>query len=76
MTNVDCVEVAVSTPDYVASIFWVFITVLMLTIMGAIFIVCLKAICEFFEDRRRAYLRNKQEKIQLELLEKQKNEIR
>lgn len=74
MNKEECVKVVADTPDFVMTIFWIFLTVLMLAIILVIIIAGLNALAECYQDRRRAYLRNKQMKIELELLEKQKNE--
>lgn len=74
MKEEECIKVVAETPDYVMSIFWVFLTVLMLAIILVIIIAGLNALAECYQDRRRAYLRNKQMELELELMEKQKNE--
>ena len=75
MIKEECAKVMVDIPDYVVAIFWVFVTVMMLAVILVIIVGGLKALIECYQDRRRAYLRNKQMKIELELLEKQ-NELR
>lgn len=59
-----------TTPEWVINIFWVFLAVLMLFFILAIIYMTLNTICEFIENRRLAYLRNKQ--IALTLKESEK----
>lgn len=73
MNEEECEKIVVNIPDYVITIFWVFVTVIMLAIIIAIIVFGLHALGECYHERREAYLRNKQIKLQIELLEKQKN---
>jgi hypothetical protein len=74
MNKEECIKVVAETPDYVMSIFWIFLTVLMLAIILTIIIAGLNALAECYQERKRDYLRNKQRKLEIEALEKQKKE--
>ena len=74
MNKEECAKVIVDIPDYAITIFWIFVTVMMLAVILVIIVGGLKALIECYQDRRRAYLRNKQIRIELELLEKQKTD--
>lgn len=75
MNNEKCSKIiANNIPDYVITIFWFSITVIMLAIIIGIIIFGLRILGECYQERREAYLLNKKYKLQIELLEKQKNE--
>lgn len=73
MKEEECVKVIMDTPDYVMSVFWIFLTTLMLAIILVIIFGGLGALIDWYQERRRDYLRNKQMKIELERMEKQYN---
>ena len=62
-----------AVPDYVISIFWFFISVVMISMIIGIIIFGLRILCEIYQERQEAYLANKRIKLQNELLERQKN---
>ena len=70
----ECIDIIANTPDFVMFIFWIFVTVLMLGIIFVVIFAGLNVAAEWFQDRKGDYLRNKQRKLEIELLEKQKNE--
>lgn len=74
MKEEECIKVVADTPDYVISIFWVFLTVLMLAIILVIIFGGLGALLDWYYENRGDYLRNKQIKLQIERMEKQNNE--
>ena len=69
----ECIDVAANAPDFVVFIFWIFVTVLMLGIICVILFAGLNVFLEYYQDRKGEYLRNKQRKLEIELLEKQRN---
>lgn len=73
MTKEDCAIVNV-VPDFVITLWWTFVSIALfagiLLMVGAF----LNILLEHFQDRRTDYLRNKQRELEIELLEKQKNE--
>lgn len=74
MKEKECIDIAANAPDFVISIFWVFLTVLMLAIILVIIVGGLGALLDWYHEKRRDYLRTKQMKIELERMENQKNE--
>lgn len=74
MNKEECIKVVAETPDYVISIFWIFLTVLMFAIILVIIFGGLGALFDWYHEKRRDYLRTKQMKIELERMEKQENE--
>ena len=74
MTEEECIKIIANTPDFVVTIFWIFLTVLMLAIILVIIFAGLGALLDWYHEKRRDYLRTKQMKIELERMEKQKNE--
>ena len=61
-------------PDYVIAIFWVFVSVAMLAVIFAIISTILNTLIEHYQDRRAAYLRNKQTKLELQLYAQRKKD--
>lgn len=74
MKEEECIKVVADTPDFVVSIFWIFVTVIMLSIIFVIIFAGLNVFLEYYQERKGDYLRNKQRKLEIALLEKQKNE--
>ena len=74
MKEEECIKVVADTPDFIMALFWVFLAVLMLSIIFGLIIAGSNMLLDCYQDRRRDYLRNKQMKIELERMEKQKNE--
>lgn len=74
MKEKECIDIAANAPDFVMFIFWIFVTVIMLGIIFVIIGAGLNVFLEYYQERRGEYLRNKQRKLEIELLEKQKNE--
>lgn len=70
----ECIKVVADTPDFIMALFWVFLAVLMFSIIFGIIIAGLNMLLEYYQERRGDYLRNKQRKLEIEALEKQKNE--
>ena len=73
MNKEDCaIVVNDGIPDYVITLWWIFITIAL--VAGIIIIVgaFLNVLLEHVQDRRMAYLRNKQSELEIKLLEKQK----
>lgn len=60
-------------PSYVVTIFWIFLSVIMLAVIAALIFIGLNVFIEVYQTKREDYLRNKKLKIELELLGKQKN---
>lgn len=73
MNKEECIKVVADTPDFVMTIFWIWVTVIMLGIIFVIIGAGFNIALEYYQDRRGEYLRNKQRKLEIELLEKQKN---
>lgn len=69
--NKECL--ATVMPSYVVTIFWIFLSVIMLAIIVALVFIGLNVFIEWYQAKREDYLRNKKMKIELELLERQKN---
>lgn len=75
MNKEDCVIANDGIPDFVITLWWVFITI---ALVAGIFIIVgafLNLVFEHFQDRRRAYLVNKQRELEIEALEKQEKEV-
>ena len=74
MSKEVCTKVMVDIPDYIITMFWFLITVIMISIIIGIIIFGLHILGECYQERREAYLANKKYKLQIELLEKQNKE--
>ena len=74
MNKEECIKVVADTPDFIMALFWVFLAVLMFSIIFGIIITGLNMLLEYYQERRGNYLRNKQRKLEIEALERQKNE--
>lgn len=74
MKEKECIDIVANAPDFVMFIFWIFVTVIMLGIIFVIIFAGLNVLLEYYQERRGDYLRNKQRKLEIEALEKQKNE--
>ena len=70
----ECIKVVADTPDFIMALFWVFLAVLMFSIIFGIIIAGFNMILEYYQERRGDYLRNKQRKLEIEALEKQRND--
>lgn len=74
MKEEECIRVVADTPDFIMALFWVFLAVLMFSIIFGIIIAGFNMILEYYQERRGDYLRNKQRKLEIEALEKQRND--
>ena len=74
MKEEECIKVVADTPDFIMALFWVFLAVIMLSIILGIIIAGSSMLLECYQERRRDYLRTKQMKIELERMEKQQKE--
>ena len=74
MNKEECIKVVADTPDFIMALFWVFLAVLMFSIIFGIIIAGLNILLEYYQERRKDYLRNKQMKIELERMEKQEKD--
>lgn len=72
MKEKECIDIAANAPDFVITIFWIFVTVLMLGIIFVVIGAGLNVLIDWYQEKRRDYLRNEQMKIELERMEKQK----
>ena len=73
MKEEECIRVVADTPDFIMALFWVFLAVIMFSIIFGIIIAGFNMILEYYQERRGDYLRNKQMKIELERMERQEN---
>lgn len=65
MNKETCVTVI---PDFISNLFWVFVSLALLTAIGAIIISSLNYLLELYQSRKEDYLRAK--KLKLEMKEK------
>ena len=74
MKEKECIDIAANAPDFVIAIFWIFVTVLMLGIIFVVIGAGLNVLIDWYQEKQRDYLRNKQRKLEIIALEKQNNE--